>query len=107
LHFGMPDGSARTVHIEALGDTGFHLGAGLYFGLDDHWHGEWRGTFHLDGEYLADCSEPETARRIHQLRDCLVSVEDPEGGGRGWGNIQTIVRGPFPDLGLSAESSFI
>ena len=107
LHFGMRDGSRRTLHVEPLGDTGFHLGAGLYFGLDDHWHGEWRGRLHVDGEYLPDCSHPETARRIHQLRDCLVAVEDPEGGGRGWGNIQTIVTGAFPELGLSADSSFL
>ncbi|MBW2290758.1 MAG: hypothetical protein JRG89_02180 [Deltaproteobacteria bacterium] len=107
LHFGMRDGSRRTVRVTAMGDTGFHLGTGLYFGLDDHWHGEWRGNLHVDGEYVADCGDPETARRIHQLRDCLVAVEDPEGGGRGWGNIQTIVTGPFPDLGLTADSSFL
>jgi len=107
LLFTASDGSERPVAIEVIGDTGFHLGTGLYFGFGGHWHGEWRGRLHVEGEYIPDCSEPETARRIHQLRDCLVRVDDPVGRGRGWGNIQTIATGDFPDLGLSAESSFL
>ncbi|MFQ5514814.1 MAG: hypothetical protein ACE5FG_10270 [Myxococcota bacterium] len=107
LVFTLEDGSKRPVSVEPIGQTGFHLGAGLYFGLDGHWHGEYRGRLHVDGEHIADCSDPDTARRIHQLRDCLVRVEDPVGGGRGWGNMQTIVTGPFPELGLSAGSSFL
>ena len=31
------------VGVEVVSDTGFHLGAGLYFGFDGHFHGEWRG----------------------------------------------------------------
>jgi hypothetical protein len=107
LHFTLPDGSERPVAVEALGDTGFHLGTGLYFGFEGQWHGQWRGLLHLEGEHLPDCSEPATARRIHQLRDCLVRVEDPVGGGRGWGNVQTIVTGAFPEWGLGADSSFL
>ena len=107
LHFRMADGSARPVAIEAIGDTGFHLGTGLYFGFGGHWHGEWRGPLSVEGEYIPDCSEPETAKQVHQLRDCLVRVDDPVGGAKGWGNIQTIVTGGFPELGLSAETSFI
>src|SRR5207302_7605120 len=34
VHCTMGDGSARPVTVEAIGGTGFHLGAGLYFGLD-------------------------------------------------------------------------
>ena len=59
----MADGSARPLTVTALGDTGFHLGAGLYFGFDGHWHGEWRGDLHVDGEHIADCTDPTTARR--------------------------------------------
>ncbi|HTO00757.1 MAG TPA: hypothetical protein VL068_08785, partial [Microthrixaceae bacterium] len=51
----MTDGSERPIRVEVLGDTGVHLGAGLYFGFDGHHHGEWRGEFHLDGERIADC----------------------------------------------------
>ncbi len=102
----MADGSARPLRITALGDTGFHLGTGLYFGFDGHWHGEWRGELHVDGEHIPDCSDPTTARRVHQIRDNLVRVEDPVGGGVGVGNLQSIFAGPHPDLGLTEANSF-
>ena len=102
----MADGSARPLRITALGDTGFHLGTGLYFGFDGHWHGEWRGELHVDGEHIPDCSDPATARRVHQIRDNLVRVEDPVGGGVGVGNLQSIFAGPHPDLGLTEANSF-
>ena len=102
----MSDGSARPLRITALGDTGFHLGAGLYFGFDGHYHGEWRGDLHVDGEHIPDCSDPATARRLHQIRDNLVRVEDPVGGGVGVGNLQSIFAGPHPDLGLTEANSF-
>jgi len=107
LHATMDDGTARDLTITALSATGFHLGAGLYFGFDGHWHGEWRGAQHLDGEYIADCTTFEEARRLHQLRDCIVRVEDPVGGGAGVGNLQSIVAGPHPDLGLDEATSFM
>ena len=56
----MTDGSTRDLEIEVLSDTGFHLGAGLYFGFDGHHHGEWRGQLHVDGERIADCTTAET-----------------------------------------------
>ena len=103
----MTDGSARPLTITALGDTGFHLGTGLYFGLDGHWHGEWRGDLHVDGEHIADCTDVETAHRIHQIRDNLVRVEDPVGGGVGVGNLQSIFAGPSEEMGLTEEASFM
>jgi GNAT superfamily N-acetyltransferase len=106
LRFVMADGSERPLRVEAVSDTGFHLGAGLYFGLDDHWHGQWRGKLLVESEYTADCADRATAERLHQLRDCIVRVEDPAGGGVGWGNLEALAFGPHPDLGLSAESSF-
>jgi len=107
LNFTMSDGSARPVTISALGDTGFHLGTGLYFGFDGHWHGEYRGALHVDGEHIADCTEPSTAHRIHQIRDNLVRVEDPVGGGVGVGNLQSIFAGPHPESGLTEAASFM
>ena len=86
--------------------TGFHLGAGLYFGWEGHHHGEWRGELHVDGEYLADCSEPSLARRLHQVRDTFVRVHEPDTGAVGWGNCQPMITGAYPDRGLSADSSF-
>jgi len=107
LHFTMPDGGARPVTVEALGDTGVHLGAGLYFGFDGHHHGEWRGPLHVDGEHIADCTTDAAARRLHQIRDAVMRVEDPVGGGTGWCNLQTTMAGAWPDEGLDAESSFV
>jgi hypothetical protein len=100
----MEDGSERPFTIEVLGDTGVHLGAGLYFGLDGHHHGEFRGALHIDGERIADCRPPEVARRLHQIRDTTIRIVDPIGGGAGWGNCQPMAVGPWPDLGLGDEN---
>ena len=107
LRLIMADGSERVVRVDAVSDTGFHLGAGLYFGFDGQWHGQWRGALHVDGEHFEDCTDPAVARRIHQMRDCVVRVEDPVGGGTGWGNLQSLLIGPHPDFGLTDEASFM
>lgn len=99
-------GELRTFRLEAPTDTGFHLGAGLYFGWRGHHHGEFRGPLNVEGERIADCREPEIARELHQIRDTFVIVDDPVGGGRGYGNCQPIAVGPFERWGLDAESSF-
>jgi hypothetical protein len=96
----MADGTERPLVVEVLGDTGVQLGAGLYFGFDGHHHGEFRGELHVDGERILDCRTPEMARRLHQIRDTAIRIEDPVGGGVGWGNCQPVVAGPWPELGL-------
>ena len=103
----MDDGTPRPITVTAVGETGFHLGTGLYFGFDGHWHGEWRGDLHVDGEHLADCTDIATAHRIHQMRDNLVRLDDPVGGGVGYGNLQSIFAGPHPEIGLTEEHSFL
>jgi hypothetical protein len=107
LRFTMEDGSPRPISVRPLGDTGVHLGLGLYMGLDGRHHGEWRAPIHLEGEYVADCTDPDVARRIHQIRDAVVEVDDPVGGGHGWANLQTTVVGAWPEMGLDEESSFL
>lgn len=107
IHATTADGSVRTLGVEVVSDTGFHLGAGLYFGFDGHHHGEWRGELVTDGERIPDCTEPTTARRLHQIRDTVVHVTDPTGGGEGWGNCQPIITGGDDTLGLSASDSFM
>ena len=107
LHFTTPSGQQRPVTITPVSATGFHLGSGLYLGFDGRWHGQYRGRLSVEGEYFADCADPSVARRLHQLRDTLVRVEDPVGGGIGWGTAQTIAAGPDPDVGLTAEASFL
>ncbi|MGZ8765497.1 MAG: hypothetical protein ACXW2C_07390, partial [Acidimicrobiia bacterium] len=71
---------------------------------------EWRGDLHLDGERIADCSDPDAARRLHQIRDTVIRVTDnsAEGGGAvGYGNCQPIITGGDADLGLTPDTSFI
>ncbi len=104
LECRMADGSERPIEVEVLSDTGVQLGAGLYFGLDGQHHGSWRGPMHTEGEYIADCSTPEQARRLHQIRDTAVRLHDPVGGGVGVGNCQPIASGPWPELGLADDS---
>jgi hypothetical protein len=103
FHFTLTDGSTRTLEVEPISDTGFHLGTGLYLGFDDQHHGSWRGPLHLDGEYFENCADPKTVERINQFRDCMIRVTDPVGGGVGWGNCQTYVAGAWPEFGLSGE----
>ena len=107
LHFTTTSGEARPITVTPVSDTGFHLGTALYFGFDGHWHGQWRGPLHVDGEHIADTSDVATARRVHQMRDCVVRIDDPVGGGTGWGDLQSLVTGPHPDMGLTAEASFL
>jgi hypothetical protein len=106
IEFELEDGKKRSLHLRSVSETGFHLGAGLYLGYEGHWHGQWRGEDFLEGEHHADCTRIETARSLHQLRDCVVEVHDPAGGGVGWGTLQSIVTGEQPDMGLTADGSF-
>jgi len=100
--FTMHDGSLRSLDVHPLSDTGFHLGTGLYHGgLDGKYHGSWRAALDVDGEYFDNCADPAVVERIHQFRDCMIGVEDPVGGGVGWGNCQTYVKGAWPAFGLT------
>jgi hypothetical protein len=91
FHLTLRDGTSRVWPARVLGDTGFHLGAGLYHGLDGRFHGQWRGPLHVEGEFVADCSTPEAVARLNQFRDALIEVRDPVTGDLGWGNCQTWV----------------
>lgn len=101
------DGTKRPLNISAAGDGGFHLGTAGYYGWNDWVYGEWVGELRVEGNHVADCDAPETARKVHQLRDLLVRVEDPVGGGSGVGNMETFALGAFPEIGLTQENSFL
>jgi hypothetical protein len=103
--FAMEDGSERPMRFEKLSETGFYLGAGGYHGGDNHHHGSWRGELQVDGDYAADASQSEVLARYSQFRDCMIRVEDPVGGGIGWGNCQTYIHGPWPEFGLSGDEA--
>ncbi|MCU1456769.1 MAG: hypothetical protein JWL73_861 [Actinomycetia bacterium] len=96
----MVDGTAREYRLSPVGATGFHLAAGLYGGYDDHYHGQWRGQSHLDGDYYPDCTLTAAVKKLRQHRLGLVRVEDPDGG-VGYGDLQSIVTGPHPEIGLT------
>jgi hypothetical protein len=98
-------GETRTVEIEPISDTGFHLGTAMYFGFRGQRHGQWRGPQFLDGERFADASSRETLEEIHQLRDCVIRVR--EGDAVGYGIFESMVIGEHKHYGLTRESSFL
>jgi hypothetical protein len=101
--FSMADGSERPMTFAAISDTGVHLGAGLYHGYQGQHTGMWRGQLHIEGDYYSDCRESAAVTKLNQFRDCMIRVEDPVGGGVGWGNCQSFVLGSWPNFGLSGE----
>ena len=105
IHFDMLNGDNRTVEIEVPGEAGFHLGCALYLGLDGKKHGMYRGDLFMDGEKIEDTLDLPTLKRIHQLRDCPIRIR--EGDAVGYGIFESVLVGPWPEYGLSAEHSFI
>jgi hypothetical protein len=101
------DGSTRPLIVTPVSDTGFALGTGGYFGWNGRMLGQWAGPLHVDGEQLTGLDTPEMARQVHQLRDVLCRVDDPVGCGTGYANVETLAVGEWPDLGLSAQNSFV
>jgi hypothetical protein len=65
-------------------------------------HGVWRGPLHVDGEHLADCWDDEHRRRLGQFRDTPIRVR--EGDAVGYGIMESIVAGVWPEFGLTADS---
>lgn len=98
-------GKTREIEIEPAGDTGFHLGAGLYFGFKGHRHGVYLGPENEDGERYDDVSTYDNAREIRQLRDCVIRVS--EGDSSGYGIFESILVGEHEGYGLTREESFL
>ncbi len=97
----MRDGSERMYRFSPVSDTGFHLATGLYGGFDGTYHGQWRGRLHVEGEHIADCTTADALARVRQHRQTVVRVEDPAENGVGYGDLQSIVTGTHPDIGLT------
>jgi hypothetical protein len=102
LHLTMESGEERVIEIEALDNSGFHLKVVGYGEWKGHMHGTWRGPLHFDGEYIDDCSSDEFLPQLGQLRDTPIRVR--EGDAVGYGIVESIVAGVWPELGLTAES---
>lgn len=105
LEFDAGWGKTRTIEIEPLSDTGFHLGTGLYFGFNGQRHGMHLGPDHRAGERIADVSTREAVREVHQLRDLPVRTRD--GDAEGYGIFESMVIGAHPRYGLTREDSFL
>ena len=104
LHLTMETGEQRIIEIETLGQTGFFLKPGGYGAWSGHKHGSWKGALHVDGEYIDDCWTPENLSRLGQLRDTPIRVRD--GDAVGYGIMESILGGEWPELGLNADSDY-
>ena len=98
----MESGEERVVEVEALGDSGFFLRTAGYGKWAGAIHGSWRGVLHLDGEHIADCWSDEHLGDLGQFRDTPIRVR--EGDAVGYGIMESIISGVWPELGLTAES---
>ena len=98
----MDSGEERVFEVEAPGEAGFFLRTAGYGNWAGALHGTWRGPLHLDGEHIADCWDDEHRRELGQFRDTPVRVR--EGDAIGFGILESIISGEWPELGLTVES---
>jgi hypothetical protein len=99
----MGEGNERTVEVEGLdGDCGFFLRTAGYGRWDGFSHGSWAGPLEVTGEYISDCWDDEHLLSLGQFRDKPVRVRD--GDAVGYGILESIVRGEWPELGLDMNS---
>lgn len=102
LHLVMDSGEVRTVSVDVPGESGFFLKTVGYGDWKGHKHGRYLGELHLDGEHIADCWDDEHLDLLGQFRDTPIRVR--EGDAVGYGIMESIVTGDWPELGLTAES---
>ena len=102
LHLVMDTGEERIIEVEALGNSGFFLKTAGYGSWKGHIHGSWMGPLHLDGEHITDCWDEEHLALLGQLRDTPIRVR--EGDAVGYGIMESMISGVWPELGLTAES---
>jgi hypothetical protein len=102
LHLLMESGESRVIEVEALGESGFFLKTAGYGSWKGHIHGSWMGSLQLDGEHIADCWDEEHLALLGQLRDTPIRVR--EGDATGFGIMESIIGGEWPEYGLTAES---
>jgi hypothetical protein len=98
----MESGDQRVIEVEVLGDSGFCLKTAGYGAWHGHKHGSWKGKLHVDGEYIADCTSDENLRNLGQFRDTPIRVRD--GDAVGYGIMESLIGGVWPELGLTEES---
>jgi len=102
LRLTMDAGEQRAIEVETLGESGFFLKTAGYGAWKGHVHGSWQGPLRVDGEHIADCWDDEHRRSLGQFRDTPIRVR--EGDAVGYGIMESIISGVWPELGLTAES---
>jgi hypothetical protein len=98
---GTPTGE-RVIEVEVLEPSGFFLRTGGYGGWGGYNHGTWMGALDVSGEYIPDCWDDEHLASLGQFRDAPVRVRD--GDAVGYGILESIIRGVWPELGLTEDS---
>ena len=98
----LADGTDHEYRLNPVSDTGYLLAAGLYGGYNGQYHGQWRGKAHLEGDHHADVTTPDAVRRLRSHGQRLVRVEGSDGA-VGYGDLQSIVSGPHPEMGLTQD----
>ena len=99
----MESGEDRVIEVEALGDSGFFLKTGGY--------GAWAGS-QARRRGRASCTSTvstsptagatRTCAQLGQFRDTPIRVR--EGDAVGYGIMESLIGGVWPELGLSDES---
>jgi hypothetical protein len=102
LRLSMESGKERVIEVERVGESGFFLKTAGYGAWAGHIHGAWRGRLDLDGEYIADCWDEQHLGSLGQLRDTPIRVR--EGDATGYGIMESMMSGVWPELGLTADS---
>jgi hypothetical protein len=102
LHLVMEGGEERLIQVEALGQSGFFLKTAGYGSWKGHIHGSWMGPMQLDGEYIGDCWDDAHLSQLGQFRDTPIRVR--EGDSIGYGIMESIITGHWPEYGLTADS---
>ncbi len=102
IFFDMLSGETAEVQIDVMGESGFYLGPALYLGFDGKKHGNWRGELNVDGEQIPDMTAPDVRKRLGSaVRDTIVRAR--EGDAVGYGLIEPIVLGEWPEFGTTSS----
>ena len=56
---------------------------------------------------MVNSADMDVIERYKQFRDCMIRVQDPVGGGIGYGNCQTHIHGAWPEFGLTGEEPIL
>ena len=88
----------REVESICLGDSGFHLSTAGYGGWADFYHGAWKGSLHVEGDYVADCLADPGIGRVRDRPVALRSGDDV-----GQGIHEHFYAGAWPEFGMDAD----